>query len=72
MAGIKQAVSFEIQEDLVKMLEHISEEYNLRDANKALRCILDYVALDGDWNEIFTKKRCLRCGSKNGWERSSG
>ena len=72
MAGIKQAVSFEIQEDLVKMLEHISEEYNLRDANKALRCILDYVALDGDWNEIFTKKRCLRCGSKNGWESSSG
>ena len=41
MAGTKESISFEIQEDLIKMLEHISEEYNLRDSNKALRCILD-------------------------------
>tara|TARA_B100002051_G_scaffold268899_1_gene299403 strand:- start:541 stop:786 length:246 start_codon:yes stop_codon:yes gene_type:complete len=71
MAGTKESVSFEIQEDLIKMLEHISEEYNLRDSNKALRCILDYVASDGDWDDIFSKRRCLRCGSKNGWEKPS-
>ena len=71
MAGTKESVSFEIQEDLIKMLEHISEEYNLRDSNKVLRCILDYVASDGDWDDIFSKRRCLRCRSKNGWEKPS-
>ena len=71
MAGTKESISFEIQEDFIKMLEHISEEYNLRDSNKALRCILDYVASDGDWDDIFSKRRCLRCGSKKGWEKAS-
>jgi hypothetical protein len=70
MAGLKKSISFEIQEDLMKMLEHISEKYNLRNSNKALRCILDYVALDGNWDEIFSTKRCLRCGNKKGWEEA--
>jgi len=68
MAGKKQTVEFEIQEDLVKMLDHIANKYDLPSRDKAMRCILDYVALDGDWEEIFNVRRCIRCGSKSGWK----
>ena len=68
MAGKKKSVSFEIQEDLVGMLEHITKKYDLPNIDKAMRCVLDFVALDGDLEDIFTKRRCLRCGGKIGWE----
>ena len=42
MAGKKIAVEFDVQEDLVKMLEYASDKYRLGDKSKALRCILDY------------------------------
>ena len=29
---------------------------------KVLRCLLDYAATDGNWDEIFGKVRCRRCG----------
>ena len=68
MAGKKISVEFEVQQDLIKMLEKAKEEYDLKSVDKALRCILDYVALDGDWEEIFGETRCIRCGGKSGWE----
>ena len=49
MAGKKEKVTFEIQNDLIKMLEVATEKYNLPSVDKALRCILDFVANDGDW-----------------------
>ena len=67
MAGLKQAVSFEISEDMVKMLEAAAKRYDLPDTSKALRCVLDYVATDGDWDEIFADVRCNRCGGRPGW-----
>ncbi len=70
MAGIKNGVSFSVQADLVAMLEAAASKYNLRDRDKALRCILDYVAQDGDWDEIFGKIRCMRCGGRPGWTSS--
>ena len=51
------------------MLSDAVEKYDLPDINKAMRCILDYVASDGDWENIFNTRRCLRCGSKSGWEK---
>jgi hypothetical protein len=36
-----------------------------------LRVILDYVAVDADWEKIFMSQRCLRCGAGKGWERSA-
>lgn len=62
MAGQKVKVELEIQADARDMLEKIAEQYKLPDASKALRCLLDYVAKDGDWDEIFKKVRCRRCG----------
>lgn len=58
----KHRVSFEIHADSYEMLLAIAERYQLPDASKALRCLLDYAATDGDWDEIFKKIRCRRCG----------
>lgn len=67
MAGIKEQTSFNVQADLLAMLDEAARRYNLPDRDKALRCILDYVATDADWDVIFTKIRCLRCGRRPGW-----
>ena len=62
MAGAKAQVQFEINPDTFEMLVRIAERYNLPDVSKALRCLLDYAATDGDWDEIFKTVRCRRCG----------
>ena len=62
MAGKKVAVEFDVQEDLFKMLEYASDKYQLGDKSKALRCILDYVATDADWEEVFKQIHCICCG----------
>ena len=68
MAGNKKEEIFEIQEDAVNMLEYLTEKYKLANRSKALRVILDYVSQDGDLDEIFSFRRCLRCGGRAGWE----
>jgi len=61
MSGDKEAVAFEINADAAKMLSKIVDKYDLPDTSKAIRCLLDYAAEDGDWDTIFKKIRCLRC-----------
>ncbi len=70
MAGFKQTVSFDVQPDVLDMLDAAVEKYRLSGRDKALRAILDYVAIDGDWDAIFGKTRCLRCGGRSGWDPS--
>mgnify|MGYP001369525158 FL=1 len=56
-------VKFEIYSDTDKMLEEITNKYELPDKSKALRCLLDYVEEKEDtWDEIFATVRCNRCG----------
>ncbi len=62
MAGGKIEMAFEINADAGDMLARIVERYNQPDASKALRILLDYAATDGDWDEIFGRVRCRRCG----------
>ena len=71
MAGIKNATTFEVQQDLVAMLDQAASQYELSGRDKALRCVLDYVATDGNWDEIFGNVRCLRCGGRPGWTAQS-
>ena len=71
MAGAKTGVEFQVQNDLVKMLEFAAEKYKLGDKDKALRCILDYIATDADWDEIFKTIRCIRCAPDGGWKPTS-
>jgi hypothetical protein len=63
MAGLpKLRVTFEIYPDSYQMLVEAAQKYGMPDASKALRCLLDYAATDGDWKAIFEQVRCRRCG----------
>lgn len=64
MAGDKIEATFSINPDMQRMLERAAEKYELPDASKALRVILDYVTYEADLNHIFTKIRCKRCSSR--------
>ncbi|MEN8196799.1 MAG: hypothetical protein ABFS30_09840 [Pseudomonadota bacterium] len=68
MAGDKVSVTFEVQEDAVKMLDYAAKMYGMPDRDKALRVLLDYLAKDANWNQIFTLIRCVRCSDKGGWK----
>ena len=57
----KISVSFEIYDEANEMLKDIVEKYNLPDTSKAIRCLLDYAAQDGDLDEIFKVIRCRHC-----------
>ncbi len=43
------------------MLDKAVEKHDLESRDKTLRCLLDYCAEDGDWDDIFDTIRCLRC-----------
>ena len=59
----KKDVSFEIYSDSEKMLDQITDKYDLPDKSKALRCLLDYVEeKESDWADMFATVRCNRCG----------
>ena len=47
--------------DSEDMLKEIVEKFGLPDKSKAIRCLLDYVAEDGEWEEIFDTVRCNHC-----------
>jgi hypothetical protein len=54
------------------MLKFAAEKYKLGDKDKALRCILDYIATDADWDETFKTIRCIRFGPNGGFVPTSG
>ena len=59
----KKDVSFEIYSESEKMLEQITDKYDLPDKSKTLRCLLDYVEeKESDWDDMFATVRCNRCG----------
>ena len=59
----KKDVSFEIYSDSEKMLDQITDKYDLPDKSKALRCLMDYVEeKESDWDDMFATIRCNRCG----------
>jgi hypothetical protein len=54
------------------MLDHAAKMYGIPDRDKALRVLLDYMAKDANWDQIFTLIRCVRCGNKSGWKEPAG
>ena len=82
MAGTKNTTSFDLQEDAVRMLNAAAEKYGLKDAGKALRCLIDYAAIFALWRQarldlrpLSTRGLCLTacgCGGRQplrGWVR---
>jgi hypothetical protein len=61
MSGQKLKVAFEIYPDSFETLFRAASQHDIADPSKALRCLLDYMATDGDWQEIFGRVRCRRC-----------
>ncbi len=61
MSEKKISVSFEIYDEAHEMLKEIVKKYDLPDTSKAIRCLLDYAAKDGDLDEIFKVIRCRHC-----------
>lgn len=64
MAGDKIEATFTINHDMQRLLERAAEKYELPDASKALRVILDFIAYEADMDRVFTKIRCKRCSSR--------
>ena len=62
MAGEKTAHSFDLVDDQAAFLTEMATSYDLPDAGKALRVLIDYAMHEGDRDAIFTEIRCLRCG----------
>jgi hypothetical protein len=62
MASDKITVEFEIQPEALALVDEIVAAYDLPDRSKAIRCLLDYAAEDGDRDAIFGTVRCRRCG----------
>lgn len=48
-------------EDHVRWLEEVVSSYDLPDAGKALRIVLDYCIQEGDRDAIFGEVRCRHC-----------
>ena len=57
----KTRVAFKIHPDSFEMLLRAAKQYRIPDPSKALRCLLDYAATEGDWDPIFGKMRCRGC-----------
>ena len=61
MSGEKVRVQFELNDDAEALLADIVKKFDLPDVSKAVRILLDYIAEDGDLDEIFGEVRCRRC-----------
>ena len=55
--------SVEIEEDQMKWLKKMTENFDLRDDSKSLRVLLDFAMQDADEETIFSRDnmRCRHC-----------
>ena len=61
MAGDKVKAEFEVNGDMLNLLDRMKDDYKLPSRDKALRCLLDYLAEETDRDRIFKTVRCRRC-----------
>lgn len=61
MAKSKVTESFSIESDQLAWLQEMARAYDLPDASKALRVLLDYAGEEGDPDTIFGTIRCRHC-----------
>ncbi len=61
MGGIKTEHTYELNEDVIDWLKEMADKYDLSDADKALRIVLDYVREEADEEEVFEEIRCNHC-----------
>ena len=62
MASIKQKFDGELGIDQIAFIRSMKDKYEIVDEGKALRALIDYLIVNKDvHDEVFGKRRCLRC-----------
>ncbi|MPY90494.1 MAG: hypothetical protein GEU99_21555 [Luteitalea sp.] len=60
----KLSLSVELEQAKIDFLEEMARTYNLPDAGKAVRCLIDYARENTDAQPtIFDEVRCNDCGT---------
>ena len=63
MAGDKETYEIALNPDQMAFVESAKEKYNLPDADKTMRIIMDYLITNPEVHDtVFSEPRCLRCG----------
>ena len=63
MAGQKEKIDIELNEDHITFIRAIKDQYNISTESKVLRIVMDYLQENNDVHDIvFGEVRCLRCG----------
>ncbi len=59
----KSPVTFELEPAKRAFLDEMARKYDLLDAGKAVRCLIDYARENQDQQDaIFAEPRCIDCG----------
>ena len=62
MASTKQSFDVELGTDQIAFIRSMRSKYELVDEGKTLRALIDYLIVNkGVHDEIFGKRRCIRC-----------
>ncbi len=62
MAGSKQTVEIELNDDQVTFMRLMKDDYKIASESKVLRIVLDYLQTNRDVHDtVFGQTRCLRC-----------
>ncbi len=61
MSDERVTESFELYADQIDWLKRMVEAYDLSDASKALRCLINHAREDADPAEVFETIRCSHC-----------
>ncbi|GEM_PF-201369 len=62
MAGEKQTVEIELNNDHVTFMRIMKDDYNIPTESKVMRIIMDYLQENNDVHDtVFKQTRCLRC-----------
>ena len=63
MAGQKEKIDIELNEDHITFIRTIKDQYNISTESKVVRIVMDYLQENNDVHDIvFGEVRCLRCG----------
>ena len=62
MAGQKEKIDIELNEDHITFIRTIKDQYNISTESKVVRIVMDYLQENSDVHDpIFKQIRCLRC-----------
>ena len=62
MAGTKSELTVAVNAEHIGLINASQEKYNIADADKVVRIIMDYLIVNpGIHDTVFKDVRCLRC-----------